>query len=142
MLTTSYEYSGNNLPIQMQLSEKSKKFCQFFIACLEFTLNFDHFEKKWASEHKYFWSYWIRKTCLLKCIKGLVSENPLAVNLLVPREKYPQKNAPDKSPLLENSLKGIKLPFKGHFSGHLSIKQWLFILHLYFSNKIEFDLKV
>ena len=29
----------------MQLSEKSKQNCQFFIACLEFTLNFKHFEK-------------------------------------------------------------------------------------------------
>ena len=30
----------------MQLSEKSKKICQFFIVCLEFTLNFENFEKK------------------------------------------------------------------------------------------------
>ena len=30
----------------MQLSEKSKNICQFFIACLEFTLNFEHFFKK------------------------------------------------------------------------------------------------
>ena len=50
-LTANYEYSRSNrenvpLPIQMQLSEKSKKFCQFFIVCLEFTLKFENFEKK------------------------------------------------------------------------------------------------
>ena len=49
-LTANSEYSCSNgenlpLPIQMQLSEKSKQICQFFIACLEFTLNFEHFEK-------------------------------------------------------------------------------------------------
>ena len=47
MLTANYEYSRSNrenlpLPIQMQLSEKPKTF-------LESTLNFEHFEKKWAS---------------------------------------------------------------------------------------------
>ena len=46
-LTANYEYSRSNrenlpLPIQMQLSEKPKTF-------LESTLNFEHFEKKWAS---------------------------------------------------------------------------------------------
>ena len=50
-LTANYEYSRSNrenlpLPIQMHLSEKSKKCCQFFIACLEFTLNFENFEEK------------------------------------------------------------------------------------------------
>ena len=37
---------------------------------------------------------------------------PLAVNVLIPREKCRQKIVPDKPPLLENSLHGIKLPFK------------------------------
>ena len=50
-LSANYEYSRSNrenlpLPIQMQLSEKPKTFSQFFIAVLEFTLNFEHFEKK------------------------------------------------------------------------------------------------
>ena len=49
-LTTIYEYFRSNrenlpLPIQMQLTKKSKKICKFFIVCLEFTLNFEHFEK-------------------------------------------------------------------------------------------------
>ena len=33
----------------MQLPEKPKKLCQFFIAFLESTLNFEHFEKHLAS---------------------------------------------------------------------------------------------
>ena len=50
-LTANYEYSRSNrenlpLPIQMQLSEKPKTFSEFFIAFLESTLNFEHFEKK------------------------------------------------------------------------------------------------
>ena len=50
-LTVKYEYSRNNranlpLPIQMQLSKKRKTFCGNFIAFLESTLNFEHFENK------------------------------------------------------------------------------------------------
>ena len=86
-MTANYEYSRSNrenlpLPIQMQLSVKTKNISLIFIAFLESTLNFEHFEKKWASLLKYFWSSWLRKTCLPKYIKGLVSENPLAVNVL------------------------------------------------------------
>ena len=49
-LTANYEYSRSNrenvpLQIQMQLSEKPKIFCCIFIAFLESTLNFKHFEK-------------------------------------------------------------------------------------------------
>ena len=48
MLTANYEYSRSNkenlpLPIQMQLSEKRKTFCEFSIAFFEST--FEHFEK-------------------------------------------------------------------------------------------------
>ena len=51
MLTANYKYSHSNrenllLPIQMQLSEKVQTFSQFFIALLESTLNFEHFEKE------------------------------------------------------------------------------------------------
>ena len=50
-LNANYEYSRSSrenlpLPIQMQLSEKPKTFSEFFIEVLEFTLNFEHFEKK------------------------------------------------------------------------------------------------
>ena len=49
-LNANCEYSRSNrenlpLPIQIQLSEKPKTFCQFFIALLESILNFEHFEK-------------------------------------------------------------------------------------------------
>ena len=49
--TANYEYSRSNrenlpLTIQMQLFEKPKIFCCIFIAFLESTLNFEHFEKK------------------------------------------------------------------------------------------------
>ena len=44
--------------------------------------NFQCYEKKWGSYVKYFWSYWLKSMCLFKCITGLVSENPLAVNVL------------------------------------------------------------
>ena len=50
-LTTDDEYSFHNrenlqLPIQMQLSKKPKTFCVNFVAFLESTLNFKHFEKE------------------------------------------------------------------------------------------------
>ena len=51
MLTANYEYSRSNienlrLPILMQLPEKIKAFCEFFIAFLESKLSFQHFEKE------------------------------------------------------------------------------------------------
>ena len=50
-LTANYEYSRSNgenlpLPIQLQSSKKPKAFCWNFIQFLEFTLNFECFEKK------------------------------------------------------------------------------------------------
>ena len=62
-------------------SVKPKAFSCIFTAFLESTLNFEHFEKSWASLLKYFWSYWLRETWLLKFIKPLVSENSSAVNV-------------------------------------------------------------
>ena len=40
--------NGDNLtiPIQMQLSQKHKTFCQFFTAFLKSSWNFEHFDKK------------------------------------------------------------------------------------------------
>ena len=60
----------------MELSEKPKTFCRFYVAFLESTLNFEHFELKKKEPHS------LSISCLLKCIKGLVSENLLAVNVL------------------------------------------------------------
>ena len=64
----------------MQSSEKPKN---IFIAFLESTLNFEHFEKK-NEPHSLSISEVIdsKKMCLFKCIKDFVSQNPLAVNLL------------------------------------------------------------
>ena len=50
-LTAYDEYSPSNRenlppPVQVHLSEKQKAFCRNFIAFLESTLNFEHFEKK------------------------------------------------------------------------------------------------
>ena len=50
MLTAQYKCSCSNrenlpLPIQMESSKKLKTICQSFIAFLESTLNFEHFEK-------------------------------------------------------------------------------------------------
>ena len=49
--TPDYEYSWSNtenllLPIRMQLFTKVKTFCLFFIAVLEYKLNFENFETK------------------------------------------------------------------------------------------------
>ena len=91
-LTANYEYSrsireNSPLPIQMQLSEKGKPCSQFFYCIFGTYIKFWTFwkkkkKKKRASWLKYFWSYWLQTTCLLKCVKGLVSQNPLAVNVL------------------------------------------------------------
>ena len=39
-------------------------------------------KKKLASHVKYFWGYWPGNMCVFKCITVLLSENPLAVNVL------------------------------------------------------------
>ena len=93
MFTPNYVYLRYNkknslLPAQMPLSKKPNLFCGFFIAFLESTWNLEHFEKKSDSHslsiseniRKYFW---LRKTWLLKCIKGPVSEDPSGVNVLM-----------------------------------------------------------
>ena len=62
---------------------------QIGIAFLECILNFKHFENKWASYLKYFWKDCLSKISLLKCIKGLVSENHPAMNMLTsPKNCY------------------------------------------------------
>ena len=70
------------LPPQMQLSGKLKTFSEFFIAFFKSTLNFEHFEKKISFTAQVFLKLYTPKDNLLICIKGLVSENPLAVNVL------------------------------------------------------------
>ena len=41
------------IPIQMQLSQKQKTFCEFFAAFLKFRLNFKYFETKY-DPHRFF----------------------------------------------------------------------------------------
>ena len=52
------EFNRENslLPIQMQLFEKSKTFCQYFIASLESKLNFEHVEIKKTELMSLCWS--------------------------------------------------------------------------------------
>ena len=45
------------LPIPMQLSKKSKKFCGIFIVFLESTLNFKHCEEKKNEPHSLSFSH-------------------------------------------------------------------------------------
>ena len=73
----------------MYFSKNSKTFCLFFIAFLESKVNFKHLEKKKMSlTAQVFLKLLTPKDVLLKCIIGLVSENPLAVNVLTSPKKY------------------------------------------------------
>ena len=66
-----------------------KTLCYNFIAVLEFTLKFEHFEnRKWASFLKFFWNYWLQKEWLLKCVKNPISEKVSAVNALMIAKNY------------------------------------------------------
>ena len=66
----------------MQLSEKQKNFSRFFAAFLKSRLSFEHFEIK-DHPHSFCISE-IRtlKTCLDKCRKRLVSEDPSTSNMV------------------------------------------------------------
>ena len=87
-MTANHEYSRSNrenlpLPFKCNYLKNHSPFFKLFITFLKSKLNFEHFENKnCASKLKYFWSYLLQKTRFLKCVKGLVSENPLAVNVL------------------------------------------------------------
>ena len=75
-LTANYDYSHSNrenllLQVQVQLSGKPKIFWCILLHFLNLHEVF-----------MYFWSYGLGKTCLLKCIKGFVSENHSVVNVL------------------------------------------------------------
>ena len=63
--------------IQMHLCKKQKIFSEFFSAFFESALNFEHFQKKRMFLVMYFRNYRPRNTCLDKCLKAPVSENPL-----------------------------------------------------------------
>ena len=68
--------------IQMHLSQKEKIFSEFFSEFFESALNSEHFQKK-----RTFIAYIIpklptTKTCLDKCLKAPVSENPLTGDMV------------------------------------------------------------
>ena len=83
-LTVDYKYSLHNKgnlrqTVQMHLSQNSKIFyCIFglYMNCWR------EWKKSWVPYFKYLRNYRLQKTWLLKCIKGPVSEPPLAVKLL------------------------------------------------------------
>ena len=68
--------------IQMHLSQKEKIFSEFFSEFFESALNSEHFQKKRMFLVMYFRNYRPRKTCLDKCLKAPVSENPLTVDIV------------------------------------------------------------
>ena len=68
--------------IQMHLSQKQNIFSQLFAAFFESALNFEHFQKKSMFLVMYFRNYRPQKTCLDKCLKAPVSENPLTNDMV------------------------------------------------------------
>ena len=61
---------------QMHLSQKQIIFSNFISAFFESALNFEHFQKKMTLRADVFLNYRPRKTCLDKCLKTPVSEDP------------------------------------------------------------------
>ena len=107
----------------MQLSKKQKAFSEFFITFLQSALNFKHFEKNMSLLAQVFLKLWLLKTCLLKCIKGLVSENPLAVNVLT-SPKNCWKLQKSTSTKLSHHFERVWVR-KGHFQLHPRFKDCL-----------------
>ena len=63
--------------------KNDKFFARFSFCIFNIYIKFSMFwKKKWAWSVELFWSYLLWRTCLFKCITGLVSENSLAVNVL------------------------------------------------------------
>ena len=68
--------------IQMHLSQKQKIFSEFFSAFFKSALNSEHFQKKRTFIAYIFPNYQPQKTCLDKCLKAPVSENPLTGDMV------------------------------------------------------------
>ena len=69
------------LPIQMQLFGKRKKFSEFFVPFLESTSNFKHFEKKDDCHKMSFRCYRQWKSSLDHSSRSVVTEHALTVNM-------------------------------------------------------------
>ena len=68
--------------IQKRLSKKQIIFCEDFSAFFKSALNMELFQKKWFSQLMYFRNYRPRKTCLDKCLTGLVWEDSLTGDMV------------------------------------------------------------
>ena len=93
-LTADNKYSPCNVhnfaqQVQTPLSQNQKTFWGFFIPFLKYAWNLEHFEKKrWVSLPNYFRNYGLRKRWLLKCLKGLASEDHAVINVLESSKHY------------------------------------------------------
>ena len=68
--------------IQMELSQKQRKFSQYFTAFLKSTLNFEYLNKKMTVIDFVFLILRTPKTWLDKCLKIPVLEDPSTSNLV------------------------------------------------------------
>ena len=86
-LTANYKYSRSNrenllLPIQINFSEKPSMFSGVFFPFFESTLNLPCSGQKRNLIGQVFLKLLIRDTCSFNCIRKLVSEKPVALNML------------------------------------------------------------
>ena len=70
------------IPIQIQLSQKQKRFSQFFAAVLKSRLNFEYIQKKMTITAFVFPKLLTLKTWLGKCLKKLLTENLSTSNMV------------------------------------------------------------
>ena len=87
-MTADDKYSllnkGNLLQyFQTQFSKNPNIFPRPFLSFSKSILNFEHIQgKRWPSYLMYFWTYGLRKTCLDKCLKDPLSEDPSITNMV------------------------------------------------------------
>ena len=67
---------------KVQLSQKLKIFCNFFLGFLNLDSITRFSEKRWPYYMMYFWTYRLRKTWLDKCLQSFVLEDPSTSNMV------------------------------------------------------------
>ena len=85
-LTAADKYSCHNMkkflqPIEMGLSRKPKSFFKIFHFISAFYVNFLIIWKKYTPYSLR--NYWLRKICLLKCLKSPALEHPYIVDVFM-----------------------------------------------------------
>ena len=70
------------IPIQMQLSQKHKSFCEFFTEFFKYTSNFEHFDKKDDPYRFCISGITDSENVIIQCRKTLVSEDPSRRNMV------------------------------------------------------------